>query len=149
MLKIYLAHPISGLSFDEVVAYYMVTKQSLSLHYDVFYPMIGKGYLRTEKTLKAGGYQKPLSTNHAILGRDRWMVQTCDIVYVDFTGSEVASIGCVMELAFAKAYGKHVIAVIPETNVHNHAFVLECADVVFPTHEEAIEYLKTLSERRI
>jgi nucleoside 2-deoxyribosyltransferase len=149
MLKIYLAHPIKGLSFDQVKAYYDTVVPKLFWDYDVFYPMIGKGYLKDETVLKAGGYQQPLSTNHAILGRDRWMVQTSDVVYVDFTGSKEVSIGCVMEMAFAKSYGKHIIATIPEGDVHNHAFVLECADVVFRTQSEAMLYLKTLAQRKI
>lgn len=147
-MKIYLAHPISGLSFEEIESYYTRTVEALD-GYDVFYPLIGKRYLRNEKTLAPSGYTNPVSTDNAIVGRDNWMVQMADIVLVDLSGSTTVSIGCVMELAWAKAYEKHVITVLPQGNIHRHAFVLASSHIIFETTDEALAYLKMLQDRTI
>lgn len=145
-MKIYLARPISGYSYDEVVNYYDSTVSYLkTLGYDVLYPMCGKGYLRNEIKFKAEGYGQPLSTNRAIVGRDRWMVHQADVVLANLTESQHVSIGTVCELAWAFDNKKHVIIVMEKENIHRHAFVIEFADVIFETSEEALAYLAELS----
>lgn len=145
-MRIYLARPISGCSFEEVVGYYEATVQSLKGYgYDVLYPMCGKNYLRNEIQFKAEGYGQPLSTNRAIVGRDRWMVRQSDIVLANLVGSKHVSIGTVSELAWAFDNKKHVIIVMEKDNVHRHAFVLEFADVIFETSDEAMQYLWKLA----
>lgn len=149
-MKIYLAHPISGLSYEEVVKYYQDTTAELkALGYDVLCPMTGKGYLRTEIKFKAEGYGNPVSTNHAIFERDHWMVTQSDVVFVNLSGTQIVSIGSVMELAWAAEQGKQTIVVMEPGNIHRHAFVLEAADIVFDTYEEAMNYLAVLISGRI
>lgn len=147
MLTIYLAHPISGLSGDEVFGYYNKAKEDLKDCFEILYPMLGKQYLRNDPKYRAEGYEFPVSTNHAIHERDKWMVQTSDIVFVDFTGAKSISIGCCMELAWADLLGKHSLVVMDESGLHNHAFVLDTADIVFKSYDEAIQYLKEFKNR--
>lgn len=147
-MKIYTAGPISGQSYDQVMTRYR--KQVVSLEdmgYDVVCPMTGKDYLRTEIEFKSHGYDKhPVSTNKAIKKRDRWMVGSVDIVLVDFTEcNNIVSIGSCMELAWADELRKHSIVIMEEGNIHQHCFILECADIVFSTMEEAYTYLLNLS----
>lgn len=146
-LSIYLAHQITGLSYEEVVSYYEnVTKILTEFGYKIYCPMTGKSYLRTEDNLKNEGYKFPTSTDHAIKERDKWMVSQSDVVLTDLTGMTRVSVGCMMELAWADLLGKHTIVVMEKDNPHRHAFVLECADIVFETLPEALAYLKNLSE---
>ena len=147
-MKIYLARPISGQSYEVVSKYYHNTAEKLADNgYEVLSPMNGKGHLRTELEFKAEGYKdNPISTNHAIMERDRWMVKTADIVYANLLDAPYASIGTCMELAWAHDSGKHSVVVMDKHNVHRHAFVLEAADIVFETHEAAIEYLIKLRD---
>ena len=147
MLTVYMAHPITGLSYDEVMAYFDDLESWLrSYGYAVLNPMGGKTHLRTEKNLDAHGYQNPVSTNHAIIERDRWMVvQQADIVLIDLTGASSVSIGCMMELAWAHDRGKHTLVVMETDNIHRHAFVLEAADVLFNTAQDARYYLAELA----
>jgi nucleoside 2-deoxyribosyltransferase len=77
------------------------------------------------------------------------MVRNCDIILTDLTGMTRNSIGCCMEMAWASLLGKHSIVVMEKENPHRHAFVLEAADIVFETLEEAIEYLKLLVNESI
>lgn len=145
-MKIYLAHPISGLGFDEVVTYYEDLRGRLTARgYDVLQPMTGKGYLRTEICFRGLGDGHPQSTNHAIVERDNWMVHQADVVLVDLTGAKAVSIGCMMELAWSHELRRHTIVVLTEENVHWHAFVLECADIVLASLAEAVEYLTKLA----
>jgi nucleoside 2-deoxyribosyltransferase len=142
-MKIYLAGPISGLGYDEVVGKYKEKANVLrDMGYDILCPMTGKTYLRNELKLKAGGYGYPVSTNHAIFERDRWMVSTADIILADLSNSgDRVSIGTMMELAWTAMLGKHTLIVLPEENIHRHAFVLEAGDIIFTTLDEAFAYL--------
>jgi nucleoside 2-deoxyribosyltransferase len=112
--------------------------------YELLSPMTGKAYLRCEPEFKAEGYFQPASTNHAIFERDMWMVSQTDIVLVDLTDARAVSIGCTMELAVAAWLRKHTILIIEKDNPHRHAFVLEAADIIFETREDALNYLDEL-----
>ena len=148
-MKMYVAHQITGLTFDEVVDYYDFVREHFEpLGFEILCPMTAKGYLRVEqdgKQFKATGFKNPISTNHAIFERDKWMVQNCDVFYCDFTGSEKATMGCLFELAWAAQLGKHTIIVVPPGNIHHHAFVLEAADICFETTDKALDYLQYLA----
>lgn len=140
-MKIYLAHPISGLSGKEIFNYYDNATNVLRDKFDVLSPMTGKNYLRDIEEAKASGYANPISKDHAIFQRDTWMVSSSDIILCDFTGSTKVSIGCCMELAIASWLNKHTVVVMEPLNVHNHAFVYESADIVFDDYNDAIKYL--------
>jgi len=144
MNKVYLAGPISGQSYDDVVAVINKKKSYLeNLGYTVLNPMTAKKAIRTEIKLRSSGYGNPESTNHAIFERDRWMVENTDIIFVDFSSAEErVSIGSCMEMAWGSILGKYIVAVIPKGSVHEHAFVLEAADIVYETTEEALNYLE-------
>jgi len=149
-MKIYLAHPISGLSYDEVAGYYDALEAYLhSIGHEVLTPMRGKEYLRTERQFRAQGYDNPVSTNHAIRKRDRWMVGESDIVHVDLTGAKEVSMGCVTELTWGEELHKHVILVMEKENVHRHAFILEAADIIFETLDESKAYLAKLAPQQV
>ena len=148
-MKIYLAGSISGLSYDEVVNSYKSKADILGIAgYEILCPMTGKTYLRNEVEFRASGYTNfPVSTNHAIFERDKWMVQQCDIILADLSRSgERVSIGTMMELAWGSLLGKHTIIILPKENVHRHAFVLEAADIIFETEFEAFKYLDDLGK---
>lgn len=145
MLKIYLARSISGCTPDEVFEYYdEAAKRWQDVGYKVLSPMLGKEHLRTELQFREHSYKHPISTNHAIFERDKWMVSQADVVYVNLLDTKRVSIGCMMELAWASLLGKHTVVVMEKENEHRHAFVLEAADILFETEEEAEQYLEKL-----
>ena len=138
-MKVYLAFPMSNRDFKDVLSYTLSTKARLiAMGYDVLYPLIGKGYLKNEGSLKAEGYDFPVSTAHAITRRDLWMVKQAD---------EVPPVGCIAEMAWAYLLNKHVVLVTKENNLH--AFIREMADVIFNDYEEAMVYLKQLIKRLV
>lgn len=151
-MKIYVAHQITGLTFNDVVDYYKSIKSDLEkMGYTVLCPMTAKGYLRTDEKerFKPKDYKNPISTNHAIYERDKWMVGCCDVLYCDFTSSEKALIGCLFELAWASLLGKHTVTVIPNENIHQHAFILEASDICFNNPLAAMNYFSYLIKGKI
>ena len=146
-MKIYLAGPISGQSFDGVIDSINDRKKPLiEMGYEVLHPMMGKGHLRTELSFKKKDYRHPVSTNHAIFERDKWMVQQADIVFANLLPANgVVSIGTMFELAWASHTGKHTVVVLEEGNIHEHAFVFEAADILFTSLHDALSYLENLS----
>jgi len=151
-LKIYLAHPISGLTYDEVIGYYKkISRKLKKIGYEVFHPMTGKSAMRTDikERFQPIDNKSEIATNHAIISRDTWMVRMCDILYLDLTGTQTISIGCVMELFGAYVLGKYTVVVMEKDNVHRHAFVVEAAGVIFEESKKALDYLKVLKEQTI
>jgi nucleoside 2-deoxyribosyltransferase len=135
-MKIYLAKPITGESFEDVVRYYENLSADLfEMGYETLCPMTAKGYLRTEIEFKAHGFDNPVSTNHAIFERDKWMIEQSDVIFVNLHLATRVSIGCMMELAWASLLGKHTVVIMGQA--HKHAFVFEAADIVFEDYDEA------------
>jgi nucleoside 2-deoxyribosyltransferase len=145
--RIYLAGPISGNAYENVMRYFTgMTDYLQELGFDVIHPMLGKDALRTEIKLKAHGYGNPESTNHAIVERDQWMVSQADIILCNLLEATIVSIGSVMELAWAHHLGKHTIVMMGKDNIHRHAFILEAADIVFENQSDALKYLERIAD---
>ncbi len=145
-MDICFARPITGLGYEEVAGSYADTRDRL-IDYGythVYFAFTGKSHLRNERDFGAEGYTHPLSTNHAITLRDRWMTKQADVFFLNLLGTKKVSIGCIMELAWAFDNGKHIVIAMEPDNIHRHAFVLECAHIIYPTEDEAMEYLRKL-----
>ena len=151
MKSIYCVHPISGLSADEVFSYYKRIRDKLAKYYEVMIPMTGKKSLRCEKKFRAEGYEgDPQTSNRSIFGRDKWMVKQADVIYANLMGAtKMVSIGSMFELAWASLMGKYVVLAMDPKGVHQHAFVLEAADIIFDSEEDAEKYLVTLAKGAI
>lgn len=139
--KLYLSHPISGLTPDESFAYFDMMIDRLGLVFNVLNPLAGKGDTFRGAPGWTGVEQHPVTKQHAIFARDLWAVSTSDFVFVDLTWSKIVSIGCVMELGWAAMLHKHTVLALNHGNMHEHAFVLEAATVRFESADEAVEYL--------
>ena len=150
-MNICVSRPITGLGYDEVTnSYTHLRDVFLDFGYShVYYAFTGRSHLKDEKDFAAEGYTHPLSSNHAITLGDRWMCKQGDVMYLRLLGAKTVSIGCMMELAWAFDNGKHVVISMERDNVHRHAFVLECAHVVWETEEEALDYLRKLARGEV
>jgi len=150
-IKIYCGHAISGRPKAEIVEYYKRAVHDLKcMGYDVYHPVIEVELVRNEMEDRANKRAyNPMASNHSIKERDKWMVKTSDVVFMDFTGATMASIGCTSETAWGDAWDKHVVVVMEKDNIHQHAFILEMADVVLETYEDAMKYLEKLIKRDI
>lgn len=151
---IYLVRPISGCSFEQVINYYEETTEILNeVGNQTLHAMMGKHTFKDEDGnpkmgwFRASDYEDPVSTDRAIIGRDRWMTKKADIIYANFLDAERVSIGSVMELAWAFDYSKHVVLTMQKSTIHDHAFIKQCADVIFPSHQESLDYLIQLTRQ--
>ena len=147
--KIYLAHPMSGLSWEKVEKYYTKVIKTLDkMGYKTLHPMIAKKELTGTIFNPHGEKNNPIITSHAITRRDHWMVRQSDIVFVDLTGAKNKSIGCISEIAVGYNSGEHTIGVMSKENIHQHVFLKEQLDIIFETYDEAIIYLEKLINGR-
>jgi nucleoside 2-deoxyribosyltransferase len=144
-VKIYLAGPITGKSFEEVMNRYREKTSVLTdFGYDVLSPMTAKGGLSGARTFLSTGYKGPVANDHSIFERDRWMVTQADVVLADLSNATSVSIGTTMELAWASYLNKHTIVIMQPGDVHDHAFIKQSADVILPDLDAAYDYLKEL-----
>lgn len=148
--SVYLAGPISGLSYDEARNDWRKLFFDLVGHeIAVLSPMRQQGYLQevTEMgsvTQNSGHY---FDKEKAIVSKDFLDVKRCDIVVVNLIGSKKVSIGTMIEIGWANALGKPVVLIIEEdatNNPHHHTFVYELASFRVSNVEESISLIKGL-----
>lgn len=144
MQRIYLAGPITGLTYDGADDWRQhVTKQLEGAH--VLSPLRGKDYLREAGTLEDQYFDlHPLSTSKGITNRDRNDVRSADLVFAYLLGAERVSIGTMIEFGWADAFRVPVVAVMESNNVHHHAMATEIAGWITDDLEEAIRIAKTV-----
>lgn len=137
--KVYLAGPISGLTFDEGQDWRTYVRGVLAQSGIKGYsPLRQKHFLR-EAGVLSGSYPNPMATSRGIMTRDHFDVKTADLIFVNFLGAKKLSAGTVMELGWAYAYGKPVVCAIePDDTVHAHPMIEEAIGYRLPTLDAAI-----------
>ena len=152
--KVYLAGPITGLSYAEARNGWRVELwRMLRDDIDCFSPMRTKDFLAGQDKLRGDPamYDNPLATANGILTRELNDVKRCDLMIANFLGAEKVSIGTCVEFGFAYSLRKPVILVIengpgPELkdipkswrpNCHAHAFLTAIASDRVDNFEDA------------
>jgi nucleoside 2-deoxyribosyltransferase len=139
-VKVYLAGPITGISWGEATNWRDGVKAELAKHgLRGFSPLRGKEYLSNEKEIDPWYNDKPMSAPKGLVTRDRFDVRTSDVIIANFLGAERVSIGTCMEVAWADVYNTPVIAVMEPDNVHVHAFIMEMCGYIVPDLDEAVD----------
>ena len=146
MLKVYLAKPMKGHSYEWVKTYIdAITSLLQGVGYFIHHPLVGKDKLSFETNFKATGYDEfPTCTDNAIASKDCWGVRNSDIVFADLSNVKEISIGCMFEIAWAQILGKLIIVVMEKGNVHEHAIVNHAISIRFYNIDDAVEYLKKI-----
>ncbi len=146
--KVYLAGPITGLDFEGATDWRIeVTK--LMRPIEALSPMRYKSYLAQYGKLRAQyentDIRHPLSTDQGITTRDRWDVQRCDLILMNFLGAERVSVGTCIEVGWGDAYRKPIILVMErEGNLHEHGMIQSIIGYRVETLEEAVDITKAL-----
>lgn len=150
--SVYLAGPITGLTYDESTDW----RDSVAAELDdvgitAYSPLRCKQYLREFGELDAAGGQdsayvgvNPLSDPAGITARDRNDVKTKDAILINLLGAERISVGTCIEVGWADAFRKPIIVAMEEDNVHRHAILNHCAGFIAPTLEQAVEIVKAV-----
>jgi nucleoside 2-deoxyribosyltransferase len=145
---VYLAGPVSGLSFGQatdwrewaIAELYDVGIQALS-------PLRGKEYLAKLKNISCTGeeyvHMGVLSTPKAVIMRDRFDCTRSDLVLVNLLNAATVSIGTVMEMAWADMNRIPIVCAIePNGNPHEHMMLQQVIGMRTTSLEEAVHLVK-------
>jgi nucleoside 2-deoxyribosyltransferase len=156
LLLVYLAGPITGLDYAGAVGWRDEVAHRLALtapHIRCMDPMRAKQHLADVREIGAFGHAGGLLDGHAVVSRDLFDVGRADVVLMNLTGARQTSIGCMVELGWARAHGKFVLVVLPDeergitgvtANPHDHLFVHELASAVVGDIDAALAILETM-----
>lgn len=129
-MKVYLAGPISGLTYTQAALGWREQIKELLPEFDLFSPMRAKGFLADAGALSGSYDEIPMGSMNGILGRDRNDVFTCDLMIANFLEDDGnMSLGTAMEFGWADAWRKPVILVAAEGNPHREHPMLRGASV--------------------
>lgn len=150
---VYLAGPITGLSFDGASDWREFAKIDLA-PYGIkgLSPLRAKEYLRQVKGPLTGTGEEyahlgVLSLPRGVTTRDRYDATRCDALLVNLLGADRVSVGTVMEIAWADyCRTPIVVAMEPKGNPHEHMMISECIGFRVPTLEEAIDVIKAIAD---
>lgn len=152
--SVYLAGPITGLSYEDSIGWREEAIQGLAPDIDAYSPMRAKSYLSGTTQIGMSYEKFPLSSQRGIMCRDFFDCTQRDLLLVNFKGAKSVSIGTVMEVAWAYGTRKPIVAIMEPTiksdniaergNPHNHAMVMEAIPYVVPTLEEALFIIRAL-----
>lgn len=145
-MLVYLAGPITGLSYDGCTDWREQAIKALAKRgIQGVSPLRGKEYLSTEKIVgdNYDGHENPiiaiLSSQRGIYARDKFDCHRSDAIIVNMLGAQRVSIGTVMEIAWAAAANIPVILVMEkEGNIHEHSMLREACPWRCETLEQAL-----------
>lgn len=149
---VYLAGPITGLTYDGATDWRAYAKQKLN---DVglrsLSPLRAQEHLREVGVLTADcagyGEMSALTTPRGIFIRDRLDATTCSAVLVNLLGAERVSQGSICEISWAHLRQIPVIvAMEKQGNVHDHIMVTEQIDFRVTSLDEALMVVKAIAD---
>ena len=142
---VYLAGPITGLSFDNAVDWRDEFSELLPKEIVGMSPLRGKTYLQNENSIAAAYEDIVLSSARGITTRDYNDCKRSDLVVANFLGATKVSIGTVMEIAWAKSFQIPVIVIMEkEGNLHDHPMINESTGFRVDTVKEAADIATVL-----
>lgn len=150
--SVYLAGPITGLTYDEGQDWRTyATEQLAACGIEAFSPLRAKKYLRDFGQLDSGGSDacsylnaSTLSNPAGITARDRFDCTGRDVVLVNLLGAERVSIGTMIELGWADATRTPIVLVIEPGNVHAHAVVEAVAGFTVDSLQEGLKVVEAI-----
>jgi hypothetical protein len=128
MKTVYLYGPITGLSYAGAQDWRTWMSEQLKPHgIDAISPLRFKHYLERLSTLSGHGREYSemgvLSTQQAVLARDKFDVLRVDMLAGNFLDADRVSIGSMFEQAWAHQHHKPIAVAAPaEGHPHDHMF---------------------------
>lgn len=139
MKKVYLAGPISGLTYDGAQEWRDYVKGKIDTRIDCYSPQRGKKFLQMRGPLEGAYDEFPLSTDVGITTRDRHDCTSADLVIFNLLGAQRVSIGTMIELGWADAARNPAILIIErEGNPHDHPMVRQTTHFRVTSVDDAI-----------
>ena len=141
---VYLAGPITGLTFGECTDWRDQVRDAVPDFIQTVSPMRGKQRLKeiAENLPILDSYEdNPLTSSKGINMRDYNDVKRSSVIFVNFLGAKRVSIGTVIEIAWAFQMQKPVICVMEPDNIHQHSMLNHACGYIVPTLEAGIQLL--------
>lgn len=143
--RVYLAGPITGLSYEEAVGWRRRVAEQLPPWITTMSPMRGKQYLADGGAISLNNNTHSLSTDMAITCRDRNDVKRASAVLMNMIGFKGQGLGCAMEIGWADAYGIPLIMVADDDSPwYNHPMVVGTTGYRTNNLDEGIHLMKCL-----
>ena len=140
MFKVYLAGPITGLTFDGAQDWRNQVAADLGPHIQCYSPLRAKEFLRGKGVLDGSYREDVMSSDRGIMTRDHFDFQTSDLIFVNLLGSDRVSIGTVMEIAWGFAYRKPVVIAMADNGcLHDHPMIREAVGFRVNSLEAAVQ----------
>ena len=149
--SVYLAGPITGLTYDDGQDWREYAKGLLAPDIDAYSPLRAKAHLSALGVLDNAGKSdskylglNALSEPQGITARDRFDCTGRSMVLVNFLGATQVSVGTCIELGWADGARRPVVIAMEEDNIHRHAMVNQIAGFIVPTLEDAVTVCKAV-----
>jgi len=145
MFKVFLSGPISGLSFNEAVAWRDFAVEQLAPEINAYSPLRQANFLKAQGKLNQSYSFNPLSTDRGINTRNHFDCQSADLILCNLLGAVRLSAGTIMEIAWAYAYRKPLVMAIEDSmNVHDQPMIREAISFRTQSLDEAIKITKSV-----
>lgn len=139
MKKIYLAGPISGLTYDGAQDWRNYFSEKIDPQIQCYSPLRGKQYLQMRGPLEGSYEDFPLSTDVGITTRDRYDCMGADVVVFNLLGAKRISVGTMIELGWADAARNPAILIMEqEGNPHEHPMLRQTTHFRVTNIDDAI-----------
>lgn len=135
--KVYLAGPISGLTYDQSELWRDRFRHIVEPQIECYSPLRAKDYLRHHGVLEQSYEMHALSGDRAIMARDFWDCTRVDVVVANLIPCKRVSIGTVMEIAWAFHARRPLICIMDPENIHDHPMIREAISFRARSVEEA------------
>jgi len=149
MKTVYLAGPISGLSGEEASGWREYAQQDLHPLNSIS-PLRGKDWIKDQSYIKnfpPESFIDPFARPRGLVARDRYDVQHADLMLLNLVAdgtNRYISIGSMIELGWANAFGTPVVLVTQKDVIYIHEFLDAIPEWTVPTLQEGIEVCKTV-----
>ena len=148
MKSVYLAGPISGLTYKGCTSWRDYVSDRLAPAIKAFSPLRAKEYLASLPSISGHGDEYKhlgvMSTSRGVMTRDRYDCTTCDVLFVNLLGAAIVSIGTCMEIAWADLKRIPIVCAIDDAGPHNHMMINEAIGFRVHSLDEAIDVTKAI-----
>jgi len=149
--SIYLAGPMSGLSWREALAWRREAEAELSKDWRLINPVRAQVPEDQQNEIIEATTQLDTKkvdievTATAVTAQDEFFIDQSDWILAYFLGAGKISIGTVWELGYGWGTGKKIFSVLEPGSIHDHAFVRRRSHVFSPHLSDAIQFFKAIS----
>lgn len=145
MTVVYLAGPITGLSYEQCTGWRNEARAHLARRgIRTTSPMRHTRVADVNKPLPATcedyEHLTGLAVERAVMTRDRFDATNCTLLFANLLGAKRVSLGTAMEIAWADLRRiPIVVAMEPEGNPHDHTMIREAIGFRYDNFEQALE----------